>query len=183
MKKSTKIFLALSGILLIILGVVCICNPAETLFTSAWLIGLLTLLSGIFTMIFTFRTQRFLPNSGSRMLSALLQIILGILFLSHKALLSASLPVIFAFWIIIEGITLAIESFDFKKVGFSAWWCILLLGICAAVLGYFGLRNPLASGSVLSTLIGLAVIAGGASYLVALGGVKRFEKFVKEIQA
>jgi len=47
MNNGTKILLACSGILLIALGVVCICNPAETLFASAWLIGLLTLISGI----------------------------------------------------------------------------------------------------------------------------------------
>lgn len=46
MKTGTKIFLACSGILLIALGVVCICNPAETLFASAWLIGLAVIFNG-----------------------------------------------------------------------------------------------------------------------------------------
>ncbi len=181
MKTSTKIFLACSGILLIALGVVCICNPAETLFASAWLIGLFTLLSGIGQLIFTFKTQAFLPNSGTRMLSSLLQIFLGIFFLANKYALTASLPVVFAIWVLVEGIMLAIESFDFKRVGFSAWWALLLLGLAAAVLGYLGLRNPVAAGSTLTTLIGLAVIFNGASYLVALAGVNKFERVVKEI--
>ena len=70
MKKSTKIWLAVAGILLIALGVVCICRPAATLFTTAWLIGCFTLFAGIAQLVFTFRTQAFLPNSGSRMLSS-----------------------------------------------------------------------------------------------------------------
>lgn len=79
MKKSTKIWFVISGILLIVLGVVCIAKPANTLFATAWLLGCFTLLAGIFKMVFTFQTQLFLPNSGSRMLSALLQILIGII--------------------------------------------------------------------------------------------------------
>ena len=68
-KTSTKILLAVAGILLIVLGIVCIANPAATLFSTAWMIGCLTLVSGIAELIFTFKTQAFLPNSGTRMLS------------------------------------------------------------------------------------------------------------------
>ena len=45
-KTSTKILLAVAGILLIVLGIVCIANPAATLFSTAWMIGCLTLVSG-----------------------------------------------------------------------------------------------------------------------------------------
>ena len=65
MKKSSKIWLAIAGTLLVALGVVCICKPAATLFTTAWLIGLFTLITGISKLMFTFRTQAFLPNSGN----------------------------------------------------------------------------------------------------------------------
>jgi len=183
MKTSVKILLAVSGLLMVALGVYCLCRPVETLFASAWLIGLLTLLSGIAIMIFTFKTQGFLPNSGSRMLSSLLLIILGILFLTHKGAVTASLPFVFAFWVIVEGISLAIEAFDYKEVGFNGWWCILLLGIAAAILGFFGVRNPALTGKTLSTLIGIGIILSGVSYLVALAGIGRFERKVKEIKA
>ena len=55
MKTSTKIWLAIAGILLVALGVVCITKPAATLFTTAWLIGLFTLIAGVSKLIFTFR--------------------------------------------------------------------------------------------------------------------------------
>ena len=47
MKKSTRIWLVISGILLIVLGVVCIAKPANTLFATAWLIGCFTLLADL----------------------------------------------------------------------------------------------------------------------------------------
>ena len=176
MKTSTKILLLISGILLIALGVICIANPVGTLLATAWFLGLFTLISGISTLVFTFRTQRFMPNSGSRMLSGLFQIFIGIFFLCNILATTSALPFVFAFWVMMDGIIIAIQSFDFKKVGFSYWWALLLLGIAGAVLGFFGLREPEISGTVLSTLVGLGIIANGIAYLVFFSGVKKFEK-------
>ena len=182
MKTSTKIWLAIAGVLLVALGVVCICKPAATLFTTAWLIGLLTLVAGISKLMFTFRTQAFLPNSGTRALSAVLEIIIGIIFLGNNIFVAFSLPVIFAMWVLIESLIIAVNSFDYKRVGFPGWFVILLLGICGTVLGVLGLKNPEVTAAMLSTLIGLAVIAMGAAYLFALLGVTRFEKKVEGVR-
>lgn len=181
MKSSSKIWLALTGILLVALGVLCICKPAATIFTTAWIIGCFTLISGFSKMIFTFRTQKFLPNSGSRMLSALLQIIIGFVFLANNLLVAVSLPVIFVLWVLVDSIVIAIQSFDYKKIGFSGWWCILLLGIAGIVLSYFGLRNLDASAVTLSTLIGISICLLGLGHLVALCGINRFENQVKGV--
>ncbi len=179
MKKSTKALLVITGILLIALGVLCIANPGGTLFATAWFLGFFTLISGIATLVFTFRTQRFIPNSGSRMLSGLFQVFIGIFFLSNIFATTGALPFVFAFWIMMEGVIIAIQSFDFKKVGFGSWWALLLLGIAGAVLGFFGLREPVISGTVLSTLIGLGIIANGIAYLVFFSGIKKFESYFK----
>ena len=178
--KSTKIWLAIAGILLVVLGVLCIASPTATLFTTAWMIGCFTLLSGISKMVFTFRTQRFLPNSGSRMLSSLLQVILGVMFLCNNMFVTISLPVIFAMWVLFEGVLVAVQSFDYKKVGFPNWWILLVLGIAGAVLGILGLRNPDISAVTLSTFIGIGIVALGAAYLLALLGIKKFEKTFAE---
>jgi len=180
MKTSSKIWLAVAGVLLIALGVICICKPAATLFTVAWLIGCFTLIAGIAKLVFTFRTQMFLPNSGSRMLSSILEIIIGIIFIGNNVFLAFSLPVIFAMWVLIESVIIAVDSFDYKRFGFRGWWGILLLGIAGAVLGVLGLRNPNVTAATLSTLIGLGVIAMGAAYLFALLGVNKFQRRVEE---
>ncbi len=182
MKKSTKIWICIAGVLLIALGVLCICKPAATLFSTAWMIGFFTLFAGIAELVFTLNTQAFLPNSGTRMLSALLNIILGFFFLGNTLFVGASLPFIFAFWVIVEGIIGAVRSFDYKQVGFPYWWVILCLSIVAVVLGVLGLRNPDVTGKTLSTLIGIAIILNGAAYLLAIAGVSRFEKKVENFK-
>ena len=180
MKKSTKFWMFLAGILLIALGIVCFCRPAAALFSTAWLIGILTLVTGISKLVFTFKTQGFLPNSGTRMLSGLLLVILGFIFLGHKLFLTVSLPVIFAMWVLIEGIVIAVQSFDYKKAGFQYWWVILLLGVVGACLGVFGLKNPDVSATTLSTLIGIALVLLGAAHLMALCGIKKVEKAMNQ---
>ncbi len=179
MYKSTKIWLVIAGVLLVALGVLCLCQPTETLFATAWMIGCFTLISGISKMVFTFRTQKFLPNSGSRMLSALLLIILGIIFLANNLFVTISLPIIFAMWVLIEGVIVVVNSFDYKKYGFQYWWVILLLGLAGAVLGVLGLRNPDVTAVTLSTFIGIGIILIGVGYIVAVWGVNKFEKQVK----
>jgi uncharacterized membrane protein HdeD (DUF308 family) len=176
MEKSSKIWLGISGVLLVALGIMCICEPAATLFATAWTIGCFTLMAGIFKLIFTFKTQKFLPNSASRVLSAIFEIIIGIIFLCNNLFVAATLPVIFVIWVLVESIFVAIHSFDYKKFGFPYWWALLLFGIVGVVLGVLGLRNPDVSAVTLSTLIGTAILLIGAGYLVALFGINRFEK-------
>ena len=110
------------------------------------------------------------------MLSALLDIFFGCFFLFNILGTAVSLPVVFAIWVMIQGIVIAVQSFDYKKVGFPYWWALLILGVAGAVLGFFGLRNLDVAAVTLSTLIGIAIIANGLAYICAVAGVNRFEK-------
>lgn len=181
MEKSTKIWLIISGILLVALGIMCIANPEATLYATAWIIGCFTLISGTSRMIFTFRTERYLPNSGTRLLSAILQILVGIIFLCNNIFVAISIPIVCAMWVIIEGIIIFIQSFDFKKVGFSSWWLLMILGIGIAALGILGMYHLEATGYIVAILIGVSIIAIGVAYLLAYTGVHKFEKEVARI--
>ena len=180
MKKSTKIWLVIAGILLIALGVYCIINPASTLFSAAWLIGLLTLFAGCSKLIFTFKTQAFIPNSATRVLSAILEILIGIFFLANNMFLAMSLPIVFVMWILFDSTIITINSFDYKRVGFPYWWVLLLLGICGIVLSVLGLKNPDVSAASLAMLIGIGIITIGVANICAVAGVTKFENYLKQ---
>ena len=179
MKTSTKIWLCVAGVLLVILGILCIAKPDITLVSAAWVLGCLTLFAGCAKLIFTLRTQAFMPNSGTRMLSALLDFFFGCFFLFNLLGTAVSLPVVFTIWVMVQGIVIAVQSFDYKKVGFPYWWALLILGVSGAVLGFFGLRNLDIAAVTLSTLIGIAIIANGLAYICAVAGVNHFEKKVQ----
>lgn len=182
MRKSLKFFICLTGILLIILGLIFVCKPIESLYSIAWLLGLITLLSGISELVFVLNAQHLIPNSGTRVLSSVFQIIIGCFLLAHIGLVAASLPIIFGIWILVEGIIVAVKSFDYKQVGYGAWWCILILGILAAIFGFIGLMNPASLAGILGIFLGIGIIFDGISFLMLLSGIKKFEKKVGEVK-
>ena len=68
------------------------------------------------------------------------------------------------------------------KLLLAANMVLLLLGVGGAVLGFLGLRRNLdVTAGVLSTIIGLGIIANGLAYILAVIGVNRFEKRIDNL--
>ena len=176
MKTSTKIWMGITGVLLVILGVICIIYPGATLLSTSTVLGILTLASGISTFISWTRIKNYLPT-GNMLLSSILQIILGIFFLNHKLLTASTLPIVFACWLLIEGIILSIRSFDFKDAEFKSWPVLLIFGIIAALIGLYSIIYPFdVAKAVMAYAIGIGIISLGIVDIVALFGVNNLEK-------
>lgn len=173
--------MCLSGLLFAALGIACICNPGSTVASIAWLLGLLVLISGIFTLVFWIDAHYFMPSSGIILMASVLQILVGGMLLRRNEDFSIVLPYIFAFFALVMGISLAIHSLDFKKVGYTGWLGMFILGIAASVLGVFCFIYPLKAGNgAISLLLGLSFILTGLDYIIALFGINRFERKVEK---
>ena len=98
------------------------------------------------------------------------------LLLENKHFVAGLIPFIFSFFLIFEGINLAIRSFDYKLIHFRFWWLNFLLGIAAAVLGFMSLSTPHLGSATLSLLLGCGLILLGCIYLLALTSINRFER-------
>lgn len=180
MKTSTKIWMCLAGVALVALGVMCIMYPGNTLLSLSWVFGCLFFLGGCTQLASWAATRGFMPLSGLTFFSALLQIILGCIMIFNPAPLMVALPFLFAFWLLFEGINLAIGSFDFKRVGFKNWWLVCCFGVLAACFGVYCLLNPNASVETIAWLVGLGIIFDGIGYWVKVAVVNKVEKrFVK----
>ena len=176
MKKSSKIWLCITGVALVALGVFCIVYPVSTLLSLSWVIGLMFFVAGCSAMAAWARLRRFLPQSGLMFFSALLQLILGCLLLINPAPIAIALPFIFAFWVLFEGVNIAIGSFDYKRVGFSKWWIMFCIGIVAACFGIWGLANPDASVNAIAILVGVGIILNGVGNWVKVAVINKVEK-------
>ncbi|MGN1215390.1 MAG: HdeD family acid-resistance protein [Candidatus Cryptobacteroides sp.] len=168
--------MGIAGASLVALGVICISNPLSTLISIAWIIGIITMVSGVATLLNWISLRSYFPQSGSILLSSILQILLGFLFLRHDLTLAAIMPIVFALFLIIEGANLAIRSFDYRKVGFKAWWMNLVLGLASTVLGILAFTVPGLGGKTLSICLGTGLIIVGLVYLVALVAINRFDR-------
>ena len=176
MKKTTKIWMCLAGVALVALGVCVIKNPGTTLLSLAWVFGLLLGISGAMQLDVWRNIRGFMPRSGMVFFSALLQLILGIILFCNPAPLAVALPFIFAFWLIFEGISIAISSVDFRLVGFRRWWIICCFGVLAACFGIYCLVNPNVSVETIAWIVGLGIILDGIGYFVKVVVVNKVEK-------
>lgn len=172
--------MGITGAALVALGIICISSPISTVISMAWILGIITLVSGISTLLNWFNLRKYFPQSGSILLSSILQILVGILFLRHDMALAAIIPIVFAFFLLIEGANLAIRSFDYKKIGFKLWWVNLILGIAATILGFMSFSVPGVGGKAVSICVGSGLIIIGIVYFVALFAINRFEKKLHE---
>ncbi len=180
--KKVNIYLLITSLLLIVLGVVCILNPVEIFNTMAWLVGLLILLTGVTSLFFGLRAQRYLPNAGSTTLLAVFQIIVGLMMLGNSILSSIAIIAVFAIWVMFEGLSLSVLSFDYKRSGYERWWIMFLLGLCSVILGFLALRNPETIEAVMGILLGIGIFANGIERIVAFSGLNRIQNLVRDLK-
>jgi len=180
--KKVNIYLIVTAVLLILLGVVCIFNPGAGFASAAWLMGLLILCSGISSLIFGLRAQAFLPNAGSTTLLALFQIVVGLMLATNILASQVALVAVFAMWVMFEGISLAVLSIDYKKGGYDRWWLMTLLGVCSILLGFLALRKPESTGAFLGILLGLGILANGIVRIIAFFALRRISNTLRDLK-
>ncbi len=180
--KKVNIYLIVTAVLLMLLGVVCIFNPGAGFASAAWLMGLLILCSGISSLIFGLRAQAFLPNAGSTTLLALFQIVVGLMLATNILASQVALIAVFAMWVMFEGISLAVLSIDYKKGGYDRWWLMTLLGVCSILLGFLALRKPESTGAFLGILLGLGILANGIVRIIAFFALRRISNTLRDLK-
>jgi len=180
--KKINIYLIVTALLLIVLGIVCILNPGASFASAAWLMGVVILVSGVSSLIFGLRAQAFLPNAGSTTLLAIFQIIVGLMLATNIVASEVALIVVFSMWVIFEGVSLSVLSIDYKRSHYDRWWLMLILGVCSIVLGFLALREPETTSAFLGMLLGLGIVANGIIRIVAFFGLRRIEKRLRDIK-
>ncbi|MCR5193233.1 MAG: DUF308 domain-containing protein [Bacteroidales bacterium] len=180
--KKVNTYLIITALLLIILGAVCIVNPVEIFQSMAWLVGVIILLTGVVSLIFGLRAQKYLPNAGSTTLLAAFQIFVGITMLCNNVVSSVAIIVVFAMWVIFEGLSLSILSFDYKRSGYDRWWIMLLFGVCSILLGFLAMRKPEAVQRFMGIMLGFGIFANGIERIVAFSALRRIQHTVRDMR-
>ncbi|MCR4811079.1 MAG: DUF308 domain-containing protein [Bacteroidales bacterium] len=181
---KVKVNLILTAVIMIAVGVLFVIYPKASLGPLTWLLGVLILASGIFTILFSLKAQKVLPNASSSTLLGVFQIMLGSLFVLNyfNMLKDSAIGVLFATWVMYEGLSLVISSFGYKKATFRHWWVMLLFGVLNVILGYVALLYAEEISTVLAVIVGLGIVANGVMRIVAFIAITRIEKRLKQQQ-
>ena len=127
--------LVIAGVLLVLCGVFFLFAPGLTLVTMTAFAGAAFLVSGIFDIISYIRFRKVANLSGWAIAYAILDIIVGLMFLIHPLALAAVIPWLIGLFFIVFGVFEIVGSFRMKGTGSRLWGWMLFSGIVGALCG------------------------------------------------
>lgn len=160
-RSSWGWFLAL-GILLMIIGAVCIVGDVTATFATVLVFGWLLLISGIVALVQAFRTMNW-PGFFLYLLSAVFRGFTGYLLIRYPLAGATSLTLILVSFFVVGGIFRAIGAGMMK---FPRWGWSVFSGVVSVVLGITLLvQLPVSSIWFIGFAIGVDLIVDGASLI------------------
>jgi uncharacterized membrane protein HdeD (DUF308 family) len=143
------------GVLSVVVGVIVVVRPGDSLGTLAVITGIFVLLDGIFELAAALRA-----DTGSRGLAAMLgviSVIVGVMLVRHPIAGVTAVALILGIWLIAAGVVrfvLAFEALDHRL------WRIAV-AVIEAIAGIVIVANPNIGFATLALLAGLSFIANG----------------------
>jgi uncharacterized membrane protein HdeD (DUF308 family) len=163
-RSSWGWFLTL-GILLMILGAICIAGDITATFTTVLVFGWLLLISGIVTLVHAFQTRNW-SGFFLYLLSAVFRGFTGYLLIRYPLAGAESLTLILASFFVVSGVFRAVGA---GMIKFPRWGWAVFSAIVTVVLGIMLLAQmPVSSIWFIGFAIGVDLIFDGAS-LVGFG--------------
>jgi uncharacterized membrane protein HdeD (DUF308 family) len=161
-KESVGWSIGLS-VLMIIAGVLAIVIPPVAGLTVLLVVAWLLMFSGAFHFVFAWHTR----TSGAmiwELLLGVLYIAVGAYALVHPAAGLASLTLLLAAYLFVEGVLELVLSFRLRPLAGSTW--LLFDGIVTLILGVLIWRTwPSSTEWVIGTLVGISMLFSGVSRL------------------
>lgn len=179
--SSTKWFMLLSGIPIVILGVTMLFTPLKNLIALAIFIGISMLISGI-SEIFAFCGEEKYFRSSWMLIGGILTTLFGIwtIFGRGSAVLAAIMPFVFAVWVMSSGVTRIAGAISFRSQGYGQWGLILAFGIIGTALGFMLLFSPLLSSIIVAYAIAAMLIVHGLNNIMIFFCIKNIGGWVRK---
>ncbi|MBB1080042.1 DUF308 domain-containing protein [Limosilactobacillus sp. STM2_1] len=166
-KKGFDWFSLIVGILFLIAGIASFNRPDRTLRFLAIVAGVAFIFRGIYELWFRQRISQLLQEaSGWLIFSAILDIILGIIFLFQPSFGVLFIAIIFAIWFILDSITELLSAKFFKEFHRGYYWFIIILAIISLILGIILLFSPLLSAITVVWLVSTFLIVFGIMKII-----------------
>ena len=128
--KRCSLWHLISGIIMLILGILVWANPFSSLLAIAIYVGGIIFLLGCGYVSFSFSQY-----SGWYLVVGILDIFIGLIFLTNLGLTIQTLPIFFAFWFLAVGTMQISGSLEIKKLGLPWGWS-LFSGILGIILAF-----------------------------------------------
>jgi len=161
-----RILNIISGVLLIVAGIYCLCNQDVAAMTAGLMIGVFMLVSGVIEIIVFASTSGLLLGSGWLLLDGVLTVILSLFLLFNQWFTLMSLPFLFTLWLLFSGISRFVSAFDLRAVGVRGWGWVLAMGIILMIAGFVCMMDPWVSVAAIGLTVGLVFLLEGVNAIV-----------------
>ncbi len=165
-RTISRVLWIIAGVLLILAGICCLCNPDVGLLTLSLYIGVAMLISGIIDIAIFAKWNGQMLGAGWFLADGILTVLLSLFLLFNQAFTMLSLPFIFGMWLLFSGINQFVNSFELETLGIKGWGWMTALGVLLAVVGFFSLFDPIANLFALGILVGILLICEGVAAIV-----------------
>ena len=164
--KTMRVLNIVSGVLLILIGIYCLCNQGIAAETAGLMVGIFMLASGIIEIVVFAATSRLLIGSGWLLLDGVLTVILSLFLLFNEWFTMLSLPFLFALWLLFSGSSRFVSAFDLKALGVRNWGWVLAVGIILMIAGFICMMDPWVSITAVGMTVGLVLVLEGISSII-----------------
>lgn len=164
--KTMRVLNIVSGVLLILIGIYCLCNQDIAAETAGLMVGILMLASGIIKIVVFAATSSLLIGSGWLLLDGVLTVILSLFLLFNEWFTMLSLPFLFALWLLFSGSSRFVSAFDLKALGVRNWGWVLAVGIFLMIAGFICMMDPWVSITAVGMTVGLVFLLEGISSII-----------------
>lgn len=154
--------LVLIGILSLVVGVVFLFQPGNSLAALAVIAGIFFLIDGILELADSL--MRSTSNRGMVALLGVLSVIVGVLLIRHPIGGVAAVAILIGIWLIVAGVIRFVTAFE--EYEHRGWYA--LVGILELIAGIVIVSSPDIGYTTLAILVGIGFILNGFG-MIALG--------------
>lgn len=150
------------GAALFVVGLLVFAFPARSYLGLSMLFGWLMLLSGVLEVVLSSVNRHFITGRGWMLAGGIIEIILGVILISHVALSAATLPLFLGFWLLLRAFGAIGLGGDMRSLGVPGAGWTLVSGILLLICSLWILFRPLEFGSTAVVVwVGVSLLFAG----------------------
>lgn len=143
----------LGGILLVIVSFILLRYPGRGLEAFVFLFGILSIMQGILWIYMYSKFRDFFSRSWVTLISGVLDIIVGVLFLFSQEIGGITVAVLFAVWFFVDSVVGIVFSWHLRAYSTGYFILSLILNIISLFIAFALMFNPILSAITLVYLV------------------------------
>jgi uncharacterized membrane protein HdeD (DUF308 family) len=160
----------IQGVLMVVAGVVAFVYPLVTTLAVTLFLGWMMIISGIVQAITLVAGSR-VPHFWLQLLSAVLWVITGFLFVRNPGVAVGTLALLMVIFFMVEGIAKIVLALTVRPL--ANWGLVLVSGLIGVALSLYLIANPALTLLVLGLFIGIQLISEGIAIFMLAWTVRK----------